>query len=68
VKLKRLAPRYYITADGEHEVIGYYLTADEARGYGAGWRWYFRPVGGEAHDIYSTKREAVAALEATKEQ
>jgi len=64
LRLRRIAPQYYETEDGRYLVTGYYATAAEAGGYGAGWRWYWAPADGHAEDVWDTKREAVEALEA----
>lgn len=64
LRLRRIAPQYYETADGRYLVTGFFVTAAEAGGYGAGWRWYWAPAGGSGEDVWDTKREAVEALEA----
>jgi len=62
VKLQRVAPGYYESSDGRFVIHGHYVTPDEARGYSAGMRWCFTDNTDQAHDLFPTKREAVAAL------
>lgn len=65
MKLRKVTAGYYQTPDGRYTVHGFYMTAAEAGGYGAGMRWYWLDhVSGEGgQDHYATKRDAVDALE-----
>jgi len=64
LKLKRIAPGYYLTVDGRFQVSGFQRPEKCDYGPAGQWRWYWRPVDDVAHDHYDTKREAVAALAA----
>ena len=63
LKLKRIAPGCYQTADGKYEVIGFQRPEKCDYGPAGQWQWYFRGLPyGDVDGHYYTKREAVEAL------
>lgn len=64
LRLKRIAPALYVTADGLYEVHGWQRPEKDDYGPAGEWNWYWRPINGVAEDRWYTKREAVAALAA----
>lgn len=67
-RLRRIAPGFYVSSDGRVQIHGW--QRPEADGYGpAGERmWYFLIDGVGGDDLYYTKREAVEAAQAMRNQ
>jgi len=57
VKLRRIAPGYYVTKDGRFEVA---QISEPIHGVKY---WYWKPMDGDAHDYQLTKRDTLLALE-----
>jgi len=57
----RKAPGYY-TSDLGFEINGFYVSAEDAGGYGAGMRWIVTEPNGYALDPFDTLRDAKAAV------
>jgi hypothetical protein len=55
--LKRIAAGFYRTSDGAYTVANTGPIDENRRGY-----WYWQADGDEAHDWYTTRREAVSAM------
>ena len=62
MKLQKIAKSFYRTTDDRYEISGVYVTAREARGYGAGMRWTWSKTDGLPDDTFDTFREAKASL------